>query len=179
MTSAGYSPPTDNWGIEVWAKTSNLSQPGTNIFGMGNSGLSLGYNQGGSNGFDAYLPTATGTATVLVGTPYQPATTSQWVDLAVVRNSGVTTFYVNGVASGITSSTTPTLASGPYGFHLFVTYGGATSFNGVLDEAPYFSFTAGNFSTSDLQLLQTPEPGTLTLVSLAGLGLLPFLRRRK
>src|SRR6185436_5151149 len=73
-----------------------------------------------------------------------PATLNEWTHVALVRNSGVATLYVNGVAAGSTTSA-PNSPSG--GFTLGTTYNNLNSdtFNGMLDEVRIFTFPAGNF----------------------------------
>ena len=75
---------------------------------------------------------------------------TRWTHLAVVNNDGVTTFYVNGVASGEASS----LVSAPSG----VPYIGSgqdtgAAFSGYLDELRYSTFEPGQFAVADLLLL--------------------------
>jgi hypothetical protein len=87
------------------------------------------------------------------------------VNLALVRDGGTDTFYVNGVAWGGTGTgapITPTTA---------IYLGRDTT--GLVDEARIFTFTPGQFSVSDLLLTQTvfdapivPEPTTVLLLGL-------------
>lgn len=168
----GYDAPENNVGIEVWARTSDVAQTNHHLFGTGSNvnGLNIGYDAGGGRGWFgavggiAYAGTV-GTANYTAG---------EWIHLAVVRDNGLTTFYVNGVASG-TAASAPVNATQP---HMAVNSGGPVGgyFGGDLAEARIFTFDTGGFSTSDLLFPAVPEPSTAMLALLAGI---PLLRRRR
>jgi len=167
----GYDAPEDNVGIEVWTRTSNLAQVNTHLFGTGSNvtGLNIGYDAAGGTG---WFGAVGGIAFVgTVGTANY--TSNDWIHLAVVRDNGTSTFYVNGVASG-TAGNTPNDANTP---HMAVTSGATAYFGGDLAEARIFTFTSGEFSTGDLIYPSVPEPATTSLCALVfGFGL---LRRRR
>ena len=146
---SGYDAPEDNVGIEVWAKSGDLAQQDCTVFGTGGSaaGLQLVFdaNNGGFRGAIAGI--------AWVGTGYMPASTSEWVHLALVRDGGIATFYVNGVASGSSSAVVPT--NGTI-FHLAVNSGGTKYFNGSIDELRIFTFVPGSFSRLDLLFFPPP-----------------------
>jgi hypothetical protein len=99
----------------------------------------------------------------------------QWVHLAVIRASGISTFYINGVAQTPTTATAPVQGAS----HLSVNPGGAAFFDGLLDEARVVTFTAGESPANIINALQAiPEPSSLALLGLGSLGLLNFVRRR-
>ena len=86
------------------------------------------------------------------------ATANTWTHLALVRASGVSTLYVNGVAT-VTNATDGPL--GPSGnFALGVPPQTPTSqfFTGYIDEVRVFTFAAGQFNTNDLLVNQLNTP---------------------
>jgi ligand-binding sensor domain-containing protein/signal transduction histidine kinase len=149
----GYAAPDDNVGIEVWVRPfgagcltspKNLNGWILSTGGEEIGGLDLAVQrQGRSSTFLAGL-----VCKGYVGRPF-PADPARWTHLAVVRDRGVTTFYVNGVPCGDPSSETPNPATV---VHLGVTAGGAAGFKGLIDEARIFTFAPGEFSPSDLLL---------------------------
>lgn len=71
----------------------------------------------------------------------------QWTHVALVRNGGTSTVYLNGVAAG-TTGTAPNVPSGQ------MMVGGRDTgefFDGRIDEVRIFSFTPGQFVPADLQ----------------------------
>lgn len=147
----------NNFGLEVFVNSSTVSgnanlvyngKPGSSGFGLHRIG----------NLYQALLGTNPGT---FFGS--SNVITGSWVHLALVRDNGISTFYVDGIASG-TSAGTPKFGSNPFAL-------GSSNFSGLLDEVRVFTFTAGAFSTNDLLINQVPEPGyaTLFLVGVAGL----------
>jgi hypothetical protein len=137
---------TDNFAIEAWARADSTSSVvaiaynGDSAFG----GWGL-YQFGGSW---AYLYGG-----VTVG-PMVPVTVGSWTHLAVVRNAGMTTFYVNGVPVGAPEPTGPSTPVG--GMAIGGNFRNASeNFNGLIDEVRIFTFAPGQFQVSDLNL--TPE----------------------
>lgn len=167
---------TDNFGIEAWVKSDGTSRPSVAIAYNGNSSLSgWGIYQFGTNYGFLYG------GVVLQGV--SPIST-QWTELALVRSSGVTTFYVNGVAvySGNSAPNFPTGGVGIGGNSLTT---GAELFGGKIDEVRIFSFAANQFSTKDLNLPPPAAPApalsarTLGALAVGLLGLAWLgLRRR-
>ena len=97
-----------------------------------------------------------------------------WVHLAMIRSGGNTQFYIDGVAQGSTFAGAPTHGAA----HASVSPGGASFFDGLLDEARVVTFTSGESTTNILNALQgIPEPSTGALFGLAGLAMI--LRRRR
>jgi autotransporter-associated beta strand protein len=146
-----------NFGIECWARVSSFSQY-AQVFGAGciypyGRGIAIGFNTNGFFGscYDGYN-------TRIVGSGYVPASTNEWVHLALVWDAGpgVMTFYVNGVQSG------PSLATlyGNLAGYRSVCLGSSflqesftadNYFSGAVDEARIFSFDSGQFdSRADL-----------------------------
>src|SRR6185437_5045034 len=87
-----------------------------------------------------------GGSTVLEGSPASPGI---WTHLAFVRTNSVTVFFVNGVPVSSTNlgPKTPTA-----GFCVGAPPQSPTNqfFTGLIDEVRVFTFTAGQFSASDL-----------------------------
>ena len=145
FTVTGFDAPEDNVGVEAWVQAHDLSQLGRQIFGTGGNteGITLLYHGG--------LASAIGNV-VGIGPNYIPSSTNEWVHVAVVRDSGTTTFYVNGAAR---SSSTAT----PYNAtitRMAVNNDGITFFKGAVDEARIFIFTPGTFNVTNLLAGQGP-----------------------
>jgi len=133
---------TDDFGIQAWVKV--RSTGGNRV---------IAYNgSDGTNGWGLFLVGDTfqggfGNVGFIGSAPVQ---TNAWTHLALVRDSGVATLYVNGIACG-TSSASPIAPVWPDGA---LTLGasplspGGEFFDGWIDEAQVFTFAA--FSTNDL-----------------------------
>ena len=92
-----------------------------------------------------------------------------------MRDTGIATFYVNGVANGVSSSSLPLGANEA---HLGVSDAGAAYFTGSVDEAAIFTFTSGEFAPTDLGNNKAiPEPSACILITL-GACLVTMTRRR-
>lgn len=166
---------SNNAGIEAWVRVADLGQGSTTIFNA--SGLNLVWQGGAGGGFGARM------GETAVGGLYSPSNSTEWVHLALVRDSGtvtgwddtaggVSTFYVNGVAFG---STVTTGSAGTNSVLLGVTAGASAYFNGAIDEARIFTFEPGAFSPSDLMI---PEP-SVVLTGAAGAFVMMLRRRRR
>jgi hypothetical protein len=175
-TTAVASALTDNFGIEAWVKSNGSTAGNATIAYNGNtSNAGWGiYRLGGSYGL-LYGG--------VIGATGAPIST-QWTELALVRDNGTTTFYVNGVAR-YTTTTGPNPPSGGVGIGGNPLVSGFELFDGKIDEVRVFGFAPGAFSVSDLNI---PPPVPTPMLSLRamvllGLGLLAStwlgLRRRK
>lgn len=155
--------PADNWGIELFVRTSNTSQATFDLLipiGSVVNG-SVKFTHLNTNNWAAsyhnlsWIGAANGTG--------QPVTANKWTELAVVRSGGVTTLYIDKVAQASTSASAPVWGTSS---HLSVNSGGATGWDGDVDELRYFTFNAGEFNpATDL----VPEPGSLALFAAAAL----------
>lgn len=164
---------TDNFGLEIivtWTGSfpgfsfpASITQGSNQGFGVVSiaDGVS-GHGNGGGGAF--------GTFTATIGTEYR---------LAVVRDNGVATFYVDGVAqAGTITNAHPVPSVLSMGFNRAGGGGTEGLFTGELNEVRTFTFNAGEFATSDLLTAATvPEPSSTALLGLGGLALI--LRRRK
>ncbi|HMM56081.1 MAG TPA: LamG domain-containing protein [Rudaea sp.] len=151
---------TDNFGIEAWVKSNGSTTGNATIAYNGNtSNAGWGiYRLGGSYGL-LYGG--------LIGASVSSISTT-WTELALVRDNGITTFYVNGVAS-YTTTTGPNPPSGGVGIGTNPTVANFEMFDGKIDEVRIFSFAPGAFSAGDLNL---PPPVPTPMLSLRSLALL-------
>ena len=159
----GYVAPSNNVGIELWVRTSNLTQENRTIFGTGSTltGMSIGY-EGGQGGSVGWFGAVAGAAYAgnLLPASY---TAGEWIHLAVVRDDGITAFYVNGVATSMSfgpASTPPNPIDAATNAHIGWTPGGG-GFEGDIAQARIFTFEPGGFSTTDLLYpgFSTPPTG--------------------
>ena len=133
-----------------------------------------GYQFGSPNGYgflddNGVYEAAIGNGSNLITFGGAPVTTN-WVNLALVSDGGVMTFYVDGVANA-TSSVSPTTPSS--GFSI-----GTTGKIAGVDDVRFSTFTPGSFRTSDFLYQPVPEPSTWEMLMGATGSLLIFRRRR-
>lgn len=162
------SVPADNFGMGVYARASSINVG--DIFTTGGATNTFKVSMG-TNGWAA---SSNGTAWIGSANGVSGSfTADQWVHLALVRQSGTTTFYIDGVANG-TFGGAPVHGQS----HISVSPGGGSYFDGHIDEARVVTFTASDSTTDILNGLQAiPEPSSTALLGLGGLALI--LRRRK
>jgi hypothetical protein len=161
--------PTDNFAFGVFARASALHSG--DVFTAGGSTgsfkLSMAANGWGASANNvAWISSASG----------NPGSfnANTWVHLALIRAGGQTTFYIDGVASSAPYGGTP-VNDAP---HFAVSPGGATYFNGWLDEARVVTFTPGESAANVINALQAvPEPSTALLGVVGALAL--RLRRKR
>ncbi len=139
--SALLSTETDNFGIEAWVRPTSTA--GNAVIAYNGSTSTAGWGIFRAGGAYAILFGGN----VLTGGS-NSVDLGRWTHLALVRASGVTTLYKNGVAIANTA-TGPNAPSG--GFSIGINPLVATEyFAGNIDEVRIFSFAAGQFATSDL-----------------------------
>lgn len=133
---------TDNFGVEAWVRASSTasnSQVVTNGdssnsgWGLFRSGANWGFLYGGQT---------------LAATAAPSVDVNTWTHLALVRSGGVNTLYKNGVAV-LTAAGTPVTPAGAFSIGVGAPSNGEF-FAGNIDEVRVFTFTAGQFATSDL-----------------------------
>jgi hypothetical protein len=145
--------PENNFGMEVWVKSEGPAN-GAWIWGNAAEGTvqdGIGFivsNAAGSEGrYAGIVPGKNWLAS-----PTAPmANDGKWHHLAIVRDTSLSTdirFYVDG---GVVATSNAIPNSGGSS-HMGVNSGGATHFDGWLDEARVFTFNPGEFSTSDLSV---------------------------
>ncbi len=144
---------TDNFGLELWVKPDAT-----------NAIQSIAYNgDSGPNGWGLYLHQGKyqglfGGLAFLTGPDAVPGV---WTHLALVRNNGLTTLYVNGLPAA-TSLLTPGVPTGRFALAAQAQTLTTEFFAGALDEVRVFTFALGTFSTLDLAVArQAPSVGTL------------------
>jgi hypothetical protein len=146
----------NNFGVELWVRTPNVTQEGYDFI------FSLTSDTGQSTGPAIHLANGRWSASIpgwdwIGGNPFAagggvPAEANVWTRLAIVRNAGVFTLYVNGQAHAMTTGAAPVLMNG---FHLAVNPGGAVYFEGDIDEVRVFNFAPGAFNPNT-DLYQLP-----------------------
>ncbi len=143
---------SDSFAFGIFVRAAaNTSTTRGNVFSIGGPStkgvLKLALESGGWSG-SAYN-------TAWIGPQFGTGfVANQWVHLALIRSAGVTTFYIDGVAQSGTWSGTPVVGES----HLSVDAGGATAFDGQIDEARVVTFTAGESISNILLALTGPAP---------------------
>lgn len=149
--------PTDNYRVEVWAKTEKLTGQANFFYSSpADSGLVIGVLNGNwvaGHAMVDWIGADSG-----IG---QPITSGKWTRLDVERVNGVSTLYIDGVAQAGTSTVAPTNDAH---LHLGLQPGGTNFFTGALDE---------------LSISQVPEPTTLTMLMLGIATALGFACSRR
>jgi hypothetical protein len=135
---------TNNYfGIECWARATAFPGGYAVVLntdgGANNAGISIGLSASGQ-----WQAVRQGVS-VFGGTP---ATLGSWTELALVVNNGVSTFYVNGVATGTGSAPSANARldiGGQYqnSSHTLISY-----FTGSVDDVRGFTFTTNQFSAT-------------------------------
>lgn len=165
---------TNNFGVEIWVRTSNLTQNADvlQINGTNSGSLKIGFLNGGwASSYHGLSwigdnPFNNGNS--------QTPTANEWTHLAVIRDGGVSTFYIDGVAQAGTTNSTPVHGAGS---QLSVNSGGSPSFTGDLDELRIFTFGEQDNPVEFLNLTAVPEPASGAM-ALVGLGAMAMRRRR-
>lgn len=159
----------DNFAFGIYASAAGLGSTEGTVFSIG-----------GVNGSFMLNLTSTGWGASVYGGPSIGSsgsfTANQWVHLALVRTSGITTFYVDGAAQGSTYAVAPTYAH----VHISVNPFATGFYDGLLDEGRIVTFDAADAGAGDINVLNAlqavPESSTALL---AIIGVLPLLRRRR
>ena len=165
--------PSDNWGVQFMVRsTATISSGFRAVFGMA-EGVSAGLvieanNVAGTVYWDVNRQ---GVANYIIPRNALTKVTGNWTNLALVKSGGTTSFYVNGTLAGSNSGAVNTSGLLAFGLQQNV---GTNGFQGDFDEARFFTFAPGAFTTADLAYV--PEPSTTLL---GGLSILALLRRRR
>ncbi len=142
----------NNFGIEAWvilgtaasgqymiAHNGNAASNGWGIYWDGDSSSArLSALFGGGFSFQANISRRAGL----------------WTHVALVRDNGISTLYVNGAAAGSTN-VTPLTPSGAFTIASTTPSPPAALFPGFIDEVRVFTFAAGKFNINDLLVNQS------------------------
>ncbi|MCA9248586.1 MAG: PEP-CTERM sorting domain-containing protein [Planctomycetales bacterium] len=168
--------PTNNFAIEMWVRTDNPGQANNlAIFNSGGGGSRIDIGVQNGNWAASISGAAWIGATAGAG---QTITADAWTHLAVIRDSGVSTLYIDGVAQAGTPGSAPIHSSQ---IHLGVQPGGTQWFDGDIDHVRIFSFNpATDNAVAALSFFDyaVPEPSTAMLGAMGLLGLAARRRRR-
>jgi len=145
LSNAVVSTATNNFGLEVWVKPNAIAAGNRTIVYNGDPLVSgWGLIQRGGTEYKASFGT-------MVAFGSGEAAAGVWAHLALVRDNGTTTFYVNGVPSG-TSVSNPVPPAASFIVAAHPQFIANTWFNGAVDEIRVFTFAPGQFTTNDLLL---------------------------
>ncbi len=151
---------TDNVGLSFWMKLSASASGQHSVWNCGDANYEILLNA--SNQFHLHNP-----GNWIVG-PFGSATPGVWHHVALVRDSGSTTFYLDGVAKG----SRDIALTGEFNVGRYIAAGGE-DFEGNMDEMYVFTFAPGTFDLANLPGL-TGEPGVfvegMPVVAEGGVG---------
>jgi N-acetylneuraminic acid mutarotase len=182
-TNAIVATARNNFGLEAWIQPPAAS---AGNYVIAYNGLAAGNSGNAANGWGIYLNvdsfgvktvrglfggvTNVGSASVIVG---------RWTHIALVRDNGTATLYINGTAAGSTTTAAPATPTGAFTLAASTQLPaiGSTAFltnfwPGSIDEVRVFTFTAGQFTPDDLLynqsraqtlLAASAGPGSATL----------------
>lgn len=163
--------PTDNFGIVLWARVSDSLQDAGLFASAKNNDGRLTFHLINGNWAASYKGLGWIGASSGAG---QTVTADTWTQLAIIRENGIATFYINGVAQSGTSDQVPVFTNNAH----FAVLSGGTPYLGDLDQLQFFTFDP---LTDDpvAALAVIPEPANLaTLTALLGIGFVVLRRRR-
>ncbi len=165
--------PVDNFVVELFVRTSNPQQDNNVFLSFGSSlNRRLQFSIIDGNWAVEFVNNAWVGGEDGAGQPIQA---NRWTSLAMVRDSGVSTLYINGVAQPGTTTVAPITDAG---IHLGIQPGGQRRFFGDMDQLRIFSFDPLTDDPVAALLAPVPEPST-ALLALVGLGLLVAVHRRR
>lgn len=164
---------TDNFAVGMWVRVDNTTTVGT-FFSFDGYMDNLNLIQNNGQWTAAYDKTPVTGITNVIGSAAN-LSVNTWTHISVIRESGASTFYVNGIAQGGSSSFTPTISSGTQ-THLGAGTNGR-DFYGDMDRLQVLSFSASDSTGNILSTMGIPEPSSAAL--LLGIGALATLARRR
>ncbi len=147
----------NNFGIEAWVKPASVT-----------SGQVIAYNGSSATSGWGLMVSASNYSGLFGGKVIfgsGAATPNVWTHVALVRDSGTCTLYVNGVASG-TSGATPNTPTGNFALAAPPQSPTSQFLTGLVDEVRVFTFTGGQFSVNDLLINQVAPSFKLGTTSL-------------
>ena len=171
--------PNDNFAVGGWFKVDTIleSRNDVEVFSGGSTGpkpvLMLG--DGGGGDADGWAGTYTQVAWIGPSRGTEgSATAGDWAHLAIVRDNGTSSFYINGTAQSPTTPGLPDWSSG-------ATVGSLDGITGQgigVDDIRIYTFAAGEGGDAVSAFFTAiPEPSSAALLGLGSLALI--LRRRR
>ncbi|MDB6067347.1 MAG: hypothetical protein JWR26_3555 [Pedosphaera sp.] len=145
---------TDNWTMSAWLTADSLAQSGIAVclgaaLGQADYGMEFGISDGNFNNGQKLFGSLSGIA---VDSGFSFTATNQWHHVVLLRDSGITLFYVDGIQTGTPDTAAPAAPT------LF-TLGSASNtryYQGKLDEVRIYNKA---LSSSDVQHLYNFESG--------------------
>jgi hypothetical protein len=146
----------DNWSVVAWVKPASLNQSGIAVCmgyddGFTGNGYSLGvsaYKAPGSQLYAifGYIDFYSGGFTF--------TDTNRWYQIVMLRNSGTTSFFVNGVLTSNGTTTTPLV---PTSFRIG-SENGVRFFNGAIDDVRIYNRALSSNEVAQLFAIETVSP---------------------
>ena len=159
LTNAISFTAVNNFGIEAWVRPAATNGGISAIAYNGNTSSSgWGFFQDNNT----YVALFGGVATSGSG----PAAAGVWTHLALVRDNGVSGFYINGFLIG-TTNRAPLTPDGDFALGAAPQLPTSLHFTGAIDEVRVFAFNAGQFSTNDL-LINLQRVKTIAATGVGG-----------
>ena len=149
----------DNWTMTAWVKPESLSQPES--LNQVEVAVTMGYNDPINGDGYAFCINGPGEATegelfgifggvAWINSGFTITSTNHWYQLVMLRSSGVTSFYVNGVSTPDSTTTSP---STPTSFRIG-SENGLRFFNGAIDDVRIYNRA---LSAAEIQALYNAE----------------------
>ena len=163
---------TTNWTLSAWVQPASLYQDGYVInMGWDNGAYGDGYALAvnGGNGFESDGGALGGVfgGEGFFGSGYWFPTNNEWYQVVMLNNAGVTSFYVNGVATPEGNSRIPLV---PSSFTIGSAYG-VRYFNGAIDEVRIYNRALLTNEVAALYAYSsTPSPHAATGVAILANG---------
>jgi hypothetical protein len=147
----------DNWTVTAWVKPASLNQLGIAVSlgyddGVTGNGYSLGISAG-SNGDETgnqLFGVFGGVYYGWINSGFTFTSTNQWYQVVMLRNSGVTTFYVNGV---LTPNSTTISPQAPTTFKIG-SENGIRFFNGAIDDVRIYNRALSSNEVAQLYAIE-------------------------
>ena len=149
---------TNNFGIELWVKARDVSGFKCLAYNGDATASGWGLYQFG-NSYGALFGGVT-----YIGMFSAPVTPGAWTHLALVRDNGVTKFYMDGIARATNTTAVPLLPTGRFAVGAAPQSLNQEFFNGSLDEVRVFTFEPGQFSPEYLSY-QPKSPASFSFAS--------------
>lgn len=163
--------PTNNFAMEMWVRQANNSG-WQRYMRSASSGTIAFSNRTTTNQGNLQLNGVNGSS---INTPSAMAN-GTWYHLAMIRDNGVSKFYMDGEVVAGEFSQAPVWAN-DFALGQKAHNDNTQRFVGDMDELRLFTFEAGDDPVAALSINSVPEPSSMSLLALGGLALV--MRRRK